>query len=166
MKDKKNQQIKIEELEKKVFDLEDQLKRAVADYQNLEKRTEEQKREIVRFANKELLLQLLPAFDTLFLADQYIQDEGLKLSIKKLLEVFKNTGVERIETEGKDFNPAFMECVDTQHGEENKVIAEVRPGFTLFGHVLRAAQVKVSKKKVEEKEEEEAKQELLKGDYM
>lgn len=163
MKDDKKvkKDTKREELEKRIAELDDQLKRAVADYRNFEKRVEEQKQEVVRFANRDLLLQLLPAFDTLFLAHQHVQDEGLKLSIQKLIEVLKDAGVDRVETEGEEFDPAVMECVDTGEGQENKVLAEVRPGFTLFGQTLRPAQVKVGEKKHEEKEEEKAKQELL-----
>jgi molecular chaperone GrpE (heat shock protein) len=39
-----------------------------------------------------------------------------------------------------------MEVVVTEAGEENKVLQELRPGFTLFGKVLRPAHVKVGKK--------------------
>lgn len=165
-KTKKKSEKNIEELEKRIEELESQLKRAVADYRNLEKRSDEERGEFVKFANKELLLKLLPAFDTLFLAEQYVKDEGLKLSIKKLIEVLKDEGVERVETVGREFNPEYMECVDTGDGEENKVLEEVTPGFVLFGKALRPAQVKVGKVTVEKKETEEAKQEILKGDYM
>lgn len=165
-KTKKKSENNIEELEKRIQELEDQLKRSVADYRNLEKRVEDQKLEFVKFANQELLLRLLPAFDTLFLAEKYVTDEGLKLSIKKLTEVLKDNGVEKIEVVGRDFDPHLMECVDTQAGEENKVIEEARPGFALYGRVLRAAQVKVGKKGKNEESEELAKEALQKGDYM
>lgn len=155
-----------EERERRIKELEEQLARAVADYRNLEKRVEEEKRETMRFANRELLLQLLPAFDTLFLAEKHIEDEGLALSIKKLTEVLRNAGVEKIETEGREFDPHFMEVVDTEEGEENKVLEELRPGFTLYGKVLSPSYVRVGKKQRESKDESEAREELLKGDYM
>lgn len=130
----------------KIQELENQFKRAVADYRNLEKRVQDERVQMVQFANKDLLLKLFPAFDMLFLAEKYVTDEGLKLSVKKLTEVLKEVGVERIETEGKEYNPHLMEVVVTEAGEENKVLQELRPGFTLFGKVLRPAHVKVGKK--------------------
>ncbi|RJQ25955.1 nucleotide exchange factor GrpE [Candidatus Parcubacteria bacterium] len=136
---------KVEELKKRINDLENQLKRAVADYRNLEKRVGEEKRETIKFANKELLLRIFPALDTLFLAGKYVKDEGLKLTIKKVNDVLKEVGVERVETESKEFNPELMECVEIVEGEEDMVIEEVLPGFTLQGKLLRPAQVKVGK---------------------
>lgn len=135
-----------DESEDKIQELENQFKRAVADYRNLEKRVQDERIQMIQFANRDLLLKLFPAFDTLFLAEKYVEDAGLKLSIKMLTESLKEVGVERIETEGKDYNPHLMEVVTTDAGEENKVLQELRPGFTLFGKVLRPAHVKVGKK--------------------
>lgn len=138
---KKSDQIK--SLEKRVTELGEQLARAVADYRNLEKRFEDEKREFVKFANRDLLLRLIPAFDTLFLAEKYVADEGIKITIKHLQESLRDVGVERIQTEGQIFNPEIMEAVSTSGGEENKVLEELRPGYTLNGKLLRPAQVKV-----------------------
>jgi len=126
--------------------LEAQVKYAVADYRNLEKRHEEEKKEFVKYANRQLLLQLLPAFETLFLAEKYIKDEGLQLTIKKLSETLEDSGVRRIKTVGEKFNAETMECVQVVDGEENKVIEETKPGFTLHEKTLVPAQVKVGGK--------------------
>lgn len=120
-------------------------KRAVAEYQNLEKRVNEERKDWIKLANKELLLQLLPVLDTLMIAQDHIRDEGLKLATKQFLDVLRAEGVERIETNGQIFDPNTMECVDTVSGEENKVFEEIRAGFMLHGHILRPAQVKVGK---------------------
>jgi molecular chaperone GrpE len=125
--------------------LENQLKRALADYQNLEKRVSEEKSSWIKAANKDLLLKLLPGLDSLILAEKHTQDEGVKISIKHFLDILEQDGVKKIETEGKDFNPNFMEAVSTVVGEEGKVIEEVRSGYTLFDQVLRPAQVVVGK---------------------
>lgn len=135
------------DLTAKVAELEDQYLRAVADYRNLEKRVAEERLEYIKFANRELLERLLPSFDTLFLAEKYVQDDGLKLTIKTLYDALDQVGVKRIETVGKKFNPAIMECVETVEGEEEIVTDEVRPGFTLFEKTLRPALVKVGKGK-------------------
>ncbi len=135
-----------EELKKKIEDLENQLKRAVADYRNLEKRMDEEKREFVKFANRDLLLRLIPAFDTLFLAEKYVSDEGIKLTIKHLQDALLEVGVSRVKTVDEMFDATTMEAVTTEEGEENKVLEELRPGFTLNGKLVRPAQVKVGKK--------------------
>lgn len=151
---------------KNARDLENQLKRALADYQNLVKRVHGERQEWIKTANKDLILALLPVLDTLRLAQKHVADEGLGLSIQQFLNVLLAQGVERIVTEEKDFDPALMECVNTQEGQEGKVLSEVRAGYTLNGKVLRAAQVTVGKKGHEEKEEALAKEQLQKGDYM
>lgn len=134
-----------EDLKSKFEDVENQLKRAVADYRNLEKRMQEEKRENAKYANLDLLSKMIPAFDTLFLAAKYTNDEGVKLTAKNLISILKEVGVEKIKSEGEDFNPQLMEAIDVVDGEENKVVEEVRPGFTLYGKLLRPVHVKVGK---------------------
>ena len=141
-------------------------KRAVADYQNLEKRVAQERRSWIKQANKELILRLLPVLDTLILASRHVEDEGLKLSMKQFLDVLKNEGVEKIETEGQMFNPELMECVEVGLGKEGEVLEELGVGFLLDGSVLRPARVKVGKAQIQEKEEKLAKEELAKGDYL
>lgn len=126
--------------------LENQLKRALADYQNLEKRVSNEKSEWIKLSNKDLLLRLLPGLDSLLLAQKHTQDEGVKVSIKHFLDILEGEGVKKIETEGKDFDPKLMEAVSTKEGEDGKVIEEVRAGYTLFDNVLRPAQVIVGNK--------------------
>lgn len=125
--------------------LENQLKRALADYQNLEKRVVSEKSEWVKLANKGLLLRLLPALDNLILAEKHTQDEGVRLSIDQILSAFKEEGIEKIETVGCDFDPNLMEAVHATTGIDGKVAEELRAGYTLFGQVLRPAQVAVGK---------------------
>lgn len=136
----------IENLEKKNEVLGEQLKRTLADYQNLEKRVAEDRNKWIKSSNRDLLLNLLPVLDTLFLAQKHLKDEGLSLSVKQFVDVLQKEGVERIETQGKDFDPKTMEGIETVEGEEGKVIDETRPGFMLYNKVLRPAQVKVGGK--------------------
>src|SRR5690242_1421257 len=93
--------------------VENQLKRALADYQNLEKRVAGEKSEWIRIANKDLLLRLLPGLDSLILAEKHTKDDGVKLSIKHFLDILETEGVKKIETEGADFDPNLMEAVTT-----------------------------------------------------
>jgi molecular chaperone GrpE len=125
--------------------LENQLKRTLADYQNLEKRVAEDRQNWIKLANRELLIRLLPALDALLLAKKHTKDEGVSLSIKTFMDALREEGVERIEVKDKDFDPQVMECVQVAKGEEGKVIEEVKPGYMLHDKVLRPAQVVVGK---------------------
>lgn len=146
-KENVNENEETTQLKEHVENIQNQLKRALADYQNLEKRQSEERREWIKIANKQLLLRLLPVLDTLMLAGQHVEDEGLKLSIKQFMDTLKNEGVEKIQTEGKEFDPNLMEGIQTVDGDEGKVVTEIRPGFMLEGKVLRPAQVTVGKGK-------------------
>lgn len=154
------------ELQERAQNLENQVKRTLADYQNLEKRVKEERSEFVKSANRDLLLRFLPTLDTLNLAQKHVDDEGLKLSIQQFLDALKEEGVQKIETIGAHFDPKTMEAVEVEEAEEGKVLEEIRAGYTLNGEVLRPAQVKVGKQKIDVKEEEKVKEESQRGDYM
>jgi molecular chaperone GrpE len=144
---KKHEETKKQNEENKEFaNLENQLKRALADYQNLEKRIAEEKSSWIKTANKDLLLKLLPGLDSLLLAEKHTQDEGVRISIKHFLDILEQDGVKKIETVGKDFDPNLMEAIGTAEGENGKIIEEARTGYTLFGSILRPAQVIVGKR--------------------
>lgn len=134
-----------EDLQEELEACENKYRRALADYQNLQKRVGEEKQDWVRAANKELLLRLLPVLDTLMLASQHVDDQGLKVSINQFLDALKSEGVIKIEAEGKEFDPHLMECVSIEDGEENKVLEEARKGYMIYDRILRPAQVKVGK---------------------
>lgn len=143
---KETEDAKVKELLEKIEDFENRYKRVLADYQNLEKRSREERGEWIKSANKDLLLRLLPVLDTLILASSHSQDQGLKVSIQHFLDILKGEGVVKIETIGKDFDPQVMECVETVEDKEGKVLEELRSGYMLHDKVLRVAQVKVGKK--------------------
>jgi molecular chaperone GrpE len=116
-------------------------KRALADYQNLEKRVADQRREWMLSASRDVLNRLLPILDTLILAQAHINDKGLSVSIQQFSDVLKSEGVIAIETVGKKFDPNVMEAVGTDEGDEGKVIHEARAGYMLNDKLLRPAQV-------------------------
>lgn len=131
------------------IDWEAKYKRALADYQNLEKRVAEQRRELILSAGRQILERLLPVLDTLHLASQHVDDQGLKISIQQFEDVLKAEGVTRVETTGKKFDPAVMEAVGTGDGNEGSVLNEARAGYLLYDKLLRPAQVIVGKKKID-----------------
>ncbi|TXH54015.1 MAG: nucleotide exchange factor GrpE [Bacteroidia bacterium] len=126
-----------------VEQLTNQLKRALADYQNLEKRISGEKAAWIMSANRDLIMRLLPGLDSLLLAEMHTEDTGVKMSIKHFMDIFESEGVKRIKTEGEEFDPNTMEAVSTKEGKDGKVIEEVKAGYTLNGEVLRVAQVVV-----------------------
>ena len=135
--------------------LENQLKRAVADYHNLEKRVAEGRSELTKWGTSELLIKLLPVLDHLEQAMAGVKESnesesqsgwvrGVELAVKEFKNVLQAEGLEEIQTDS-EFNPALHEAVDTQVGEDNKILKVVRKGYTLNGKVLRPAQVVVGK---------------------
>ena len=142
---KKQTNENIENIKKEVDEWKSKYLRALADYQNLERRTQEDKKQTRTFATEIILARLLPVVDTFAKAREHLKDTGLDLAFKELLAVLEEQGVERIDVLGKLFNPHEMECVEVISGEENKVIEEILPGYRFRGKILRVAQVKVGK---------------------
>ena len=132
---------------KELEDVKNQLKRALADYSNLQKRVEEDKKILVKFANAKLLVKLLEILDILEAVQKTVKDEGLYLSIKKFKEVLIAEGVQETNSQGKDFDPNFHEAVEIVSGNTNdKVVEVLTKGYTFGDKILRPARVKVSKK--------------------
>lgn len=121
--------------------------RALADYQNLEKRVREEREAIVKNANAHLILRLLPFLDSLDKAEIFIKDEGLTLVKEQFQKTLKEVGLEELDVLGKEFDPYTVEVVDMVEGENDNVVVEVlRKGYQFNGKILRVAQVKVTKK--------------------
>ena len=146
----KNANLKAEDCdncESKITELDGKYKRALADYQNLERHMSAQRIVWAQMAAQDVVLKLLPILDTLMLVQKHRQDKGLELAIGQFLQVLEGEGIKRIETIGKEFDPKSMECIQTKdEGEDNKVIEEVRTGYDFKGTVLRPAQVIVGNK--------------------
>lgn len=137
--DKKDSSKKIEELENKY-------KRALADYQNLVKQSAKEKQEFVKYANEQLLLEMIPVYDNLKTSLLHIDKEsdkngwaqGVKYVIKQFKDVLENSGVEEIKTVGEKFDPETMEALE---GKGEKVKKELKAGYKLNGKVIIAARV-------------------------
>lgn len=157
--DKKKHEEKILKLEKELDEAKKQIEeyknkylRSLADYQNFEKRVNQEKDEIRKIANKSLLLKFLPILDDLDKAEIFVKDEGLKIIKNKFLQFLKDEGVEEIDLLGKVFDPHLAEAVAIVEGkEDNKIVEVVRKGYRYGDQVLRVAQVKVSKRADDEK---------------
>jgi molecular chaperone GrpE len=138
--------------DKELEDIKNQLKRALADYSNLQKRVEEEKKVLVKFANATLLIKFIGVLDSLEEAGKALQDEGLSLAIKKFRDTLALDGVQEIEASGKSFDPIYHEAVEVTEGvSDNKIVEVIEKGYTLNEKVLRPVKVKVSKKQASKK---------------
>jgi len=127
--------------------------RALADYQNLVKRSDQETRDIRRFAAQGVMEKLLPVVDIFRRAQDHLKDEGLELAIRELSALLSTYGVEKIDVHGKPFDPYTMDCVDVVKGAEHTVQSVLVDGYSMHGKVLRAAKVTVGGK-AEQVEEE------------
>ena len=124
-------------------ELENNWKRALADYRNLEKRVTEEREMFFTFANSSLVLRILPILDNLESLAKHIDDEGLKMTIKDFKRILDEEGVKEIEAEGKDFDAELMEAIEKVEGAKDKVVEVLQKGYTMKEKILRPARVKV-----------------------
>jgi len=130
------------ELKKKSEEYLNGWKRERADFINYKKDEMERIGQLVKYANEEIILNLLPVLDNLRLAANHVKDPGV-LQIQKQLEDFlAKEGIKPIEVVGKPFDPATMEAVD---GDGEVVSEEVQKGYTMHEKLIRPAKVKISK---------------------
>lgn len=152
---------------KQIEELKNQLARALADYDNLRKRTEAEREVWINFAAQNILAKLLPVLDTLESAQNHLKDQGLAIAISQFKDVLKEEGLEEVSPEkGDEFNPEIHEAVESIDGGEHGRIAEkVLPGWRFKdGPVIRVAKVKVYGEELKKKEELE--KEMARGDYV
>ncbi len=143
----KSSQRVIDELKKEVELWQNKYLRALADYQNLERRVTEQLVDQKKKADKNLILKFLDVLDDLEKGELFVSDSGLKLIKEKFVKILKDCGVKEIEVLGELFDPHVSECIAVIPGDRNDVIVKVlRKGYRLNGEVIRAARVNVEKK--------------------
>lgn len=135
------------ELPQKLAELENKYLRSLADYQNLEKQTQNWKAEFVKHANSNLIRKLLEIIDDLEVAQEHLADEGLKLILEKFKNILRSEGLEELDLEGKEYNPSEAEVVSTEPKEVEHIVVKVlQKGYKLNGAIIRAAKVIVSTK--------------------
>jgi len=133
----------IKDLEKRVADLEDKWKRALADYINLERRFKEDKEQLSTFIKKIIILELLPVYDSLLTAGAH--DQGCALICRQFADSLSRLGVEEIKADKAVFDPALHEAVEAVPGKKGVVLSVVAPGFKIGDEVIRPARVRVGK---------------------
>lgn len=151
--DQANQQVQndADAKDAKIEELKDQLARAMADLQNFRRRSEEEKASFVKWANAELLKNILPILDNLdrsviHLPDELKENEWTKGMLQihnDLLKTFEKLGIKKIKTLGERLNPKKHEALIAGPGEKDMITEEFEPGYTLGDEVIKVAKVKV-----------------------
>lgn len=148
---------KLQEAEKKAAENYDKYVRAVADLDNYRKRAAKEKSEAIQYGCENLLRDVLPVVDGMDRALEHAckSDDfeafrkGLKLLQEQFLSCLQKHGVEKIDTEGKEFDPnvheAMMQVESADHGD-SEVVGEFQKGYLLKGRLLRPAKVSVCKR--------------------
>ncbi len=123
--------------------------RTAADFANYKRRVEQERSEAQRLANAALVINLLPVFDDLERAvasvDSHLAGlnwvQGIINIHQKFWRLLEAMGVQEIQAEGAQFDPASHEAVARQAGPEGRVLHVVQKGYTLGGKVIRPAMV-------------------------
>lgn len=132
-------------LQKQVEEWKGKYLRALADYQNLEKRKHEEISQVRRYAGEHILTGLFPIIDTIEKAQKHLNDPGLLLVLKELNAFLDSQSVKKLDPLGKAFNPHEMECIEVVEGDNNIVTDVVRPGYMIHDKIVQVAKVKVGK---------------------
>jgi len=134
-------------------ELQGQLLRARAEFENSRKRMERETERIRKVAAEALIQDLLPVLDHLDLALQHAEDpssgfaQGVEMVLKQFSEALGRHGVRRIPAEGERFDPAVHEAVMQRPSNEvdaDFVLEEFQKGYMLGDTILRPAKVVVS----------------------
>jgi molecular chaperone GrpE len=143
----------------------DKLVRLQADFENARKRWDRDRSDFMRFANEDLICDILTIVDELERSVELSQEKhedhvaflkGVAMILAHLHDLLKKNGVCCINARGKCFDPNMHEAlmqVDNDELPENTVIDEMQKGYTLNDKVIRTAKVQVSRKKKEDSQE-------------
>jgi len=155
---KESEYLKLKEEAARAKEHWDKLLRTQAEFENSRKRLEKEKQDFVRFANEDIILELLNILDDLERAVELAQTKhqdlsaflkGIEMVLAHLYEMLKEYGVKPMEAEGKLFDPHYHEAlmqIENKEVQENTVVEELQKGYLLNDRVLRTAKVKVAKK--------------------
>lgn len=150
---KKNQKIQNSKTQnnEEFESVKNQLARAMADYANLQKRTDEERSSMFKLASISYVLKLLPILDSLREAQKHLNDAGIAIIVGQIEEILKEDGFTEIKPLGGElFNESLHEVIDTletENEKDNNMISEVVLTGWQFNNdeVVRFAKVKVYK---------------------
>ncbi len=147
---------------------QEQYLRTLADMENLRKRTQREKEELAKYANENILREILPVIDNLERAVEHAEQaesseglfEGVQMTLDQFSQVLTRFGVEPIESLGQLFDPALHQAMgqlETDEYPTNTVAQQMQKGYQLNERLLRPAMVMVAKEaKVPKPEDDES----------
>ena len=151
--DKKND-AKCEAMQAKIDELEDRVKRQMAEFENFRKRTEKEKAMMFETGAKSVIDKILPVVDNFErgLATIPEDDEnsafanGMKMIYKQMMDELDKIGVKPIEAVGQEFDPNFHNAVmqvESEEYESGVVAQELLKGYMYHDSVVRHSMVAV-----------------------
>ncbi|MCC2631366.1 MAG: GrpE protein [Patescibacteria group bacterium] len=138
-------------------DYKEKWQRALADMENLRKRTEQERVTFAKYSSESFIEELLPVVDNFYRATEHVPAEqqgspwvtGIQYIQKNLLDVLEQRGVKEIAAKpGDAFNPSQHEAlssVEDSEQPEDTIVQVIGRGYLLHDKVLKPAQVIVSK---------------------
>lgn len=147
----------LEKAREEAREAQDKLLRLAADFENQKKRLQREKETALKYAEENLIKEILPSIDNLERAmdqDQDGQDfgkqllEGVELTRKGLMDSLEKVGLKPLESVGEPFDPNFHEALAMEASKEvpeQRVMQEFEKGYMFKDRLLRAAKVVVSK---------------------
>jgi molecular chaperone GrpE len=131
-------------------------KRERADFVNYKKGEVERVGLITKYAKEDILFNVLPVLDSIYLAQNHIPEDikknnwsqGFMQIQYQITEFLKQSGIEAIKTIGQPFDPATMEALghtEEKEGQSGLVIEELQKGYIMDGKLIRPAKVKINK---------------------
>mgnify|MGYP001187081967 CR=1 FL=1 len=144
-----------EELLEQVEKQKEETLRAVAELENLRKRSTNEISNALKYANSELLLSIIPLITSLEKSIENSEDskkidkEGILLILDSFEKTLENFNIVPINPSGQEFDPESHEAVSTvnEPGEKDNFIAKtLERGWSLNGRVVKPALVVVNKK--------------------
>lgn len=129
--------------------------RALADLENYRKRAQREREDAIRFANDNILRNIIPVLDNLERAIEHARTtdeqgsllEGVEMTMDQFRKVLESSGVTPVEAMGQPFDPNFHQAmgqIPTGDQPPNTVIQELQKGYLLNSRLLRPAMVMVS----------------------
>jgi molecular chaperone GrpE len=136
---------------------EDKLQRALADYQNLERRNSVEISQKILQKTNQLMLSFIGIYEDFVRAKTSLVNdstniEGLNVVIKNMETFLSENNIKPIEAIGEIFDPKFHEAVSTVEDnslDEGTITQEVAKGYISFQEVIKPSKVIVSKKRKE-----------------
>lgn len=143
-------------LKNKIENLEEKVRYHQAELINYRKRKDEEVSNMLKYANQDLIMEILPIVDNFERALKLSEKdetnakfaEGFKMLYTGLVNILHKFGVEEIKSTGEKFDPTYHEALlieNDQTKEDDIIIETLITGYTYKGRVIRPSSVKVNK---------------------